>query len=215
MSSRTALLPGVDKRCLAHYGPKVRAVHLELPRERAATGAATKNEAPLLSTSNECAPHPNTFSDVPSVFVSAQFCATESTEKEFLCTENTFSVLSVAQKGPQKGPQKHIRKNTISRHIHSTCLATVRSAVHLRLVARQRVTSWAQPIDSADVNAYGKNLSALIKTSLLTLPSHAVFLDSCFRHHCGQWDKIKIDGGVVHSQCVLGLVPKLRAARSL
>ena len=44
--------------------------------------------------SNECAPHPNTFSYVPSVFVSAQFCATESTEKVFLCTENTFSVLS-------------------------------------------------------------------------------------------------------------------------
>jgi hypothetical protein len=72
--------------------------------------------------SNECAPHPNTFSYVPSVFVSAQFCATESTEKVFLCTEKVFLCVFFAQKGPQKGPQKHIRKNTISRHIHSTCL---------------------------------------------------------------------------------------------
>ena len=76
----------------------------------------------VLSKSNECAPHPNTFSYVPSVFVSAQFCATESTEKVFLCTEKVFLCVFSAQKGPQKGPQKHIRKNTISRHIHSTCL---------------------------------------------------------------------------------------------
>jgi hypothetical protein len=43
-----------------------------------------------------------------------------------------FSCLrsSVPQKGPQKGPQKHIRKNTISRHIHSTCLLCMESSKH-------------------------------------------------------------------------------------
>ena len=44
------------------------------------------------------------------------------------------------------------------------------------------------------INAWGANLTALIRTNLLAAnPGHGVFLDSCL-HHCGGWGSYTIDG---------------------
>lgn len=45
----------------------------------------------------------------------------------------------------------------------------------------------------ATQNEFGKNVTTLVKSLLLTQPQHGVFLDSC-HHHCGAWDGPVIDG---------------------
>ena len=39
---------------------------------------------------------------------------------------------------------------------------------------------------SALINEYGKNLTAIVHANLLSQPQHSIFLDSCY-HHCGGW----------------------------
>ena len=51
--------------------------------------------------------------------------------------------------------------------------------------------------DAALINEFGANLTALLRSSLLGRPQHAAFVDSCY-HHTGEWDKISIDGEVIH-----------------
>lgn len=41
-------------------------------------------------------------------------------------------------------------------------------------------------------NEFGKNLTAIVQSQLLSQPQHGVFLDSCF-HHCGVWNGPVID----------------------
>ena len=45
----------------------------------------------------------------------------------------------------------------------------------------------------AEINTYGRNLTATIMNDYATGSKHAIFLDSC-AHHCGEWDQIEIDG---------------------
>ena len=45
-------------------------------------------------------------------------------------------------------------------------------------------------------NAFGKNLTALVVSQLLSQPQHGIFLDSC-HHHCGNWDGSMIDGELI------------------
>jgi len=45
------------------------------------------------------------------------------------------------------------------------------------------------------IQQMGDNITALIKSNLLSQPQHGVYLDSC-HHHCGEWGDIKIDGDV-------------------
>jgi hypothetical protein len=48
--------------------------------------------------------------------------------------------------------------------------------------------------DKATVqNAFGRNVTALVKAQLLAQPQHGIFLDSC-QHHCGAWNGPEIDG---------------------
>jgi len=47
--------------------------------------------------------------------------------------------------------------------------------------------------DAPTQNAFGANLTALVKSQLLNQPQHGIFLDSC-HHHCGNWDGSEIDG---------------------
>merc|ERR1740121_2855490 len=44
-----------------------------------------------------------------------------------------------------------------------------------------------------DMNDFGKNLTALVKSQLLSQPQHGIFLESC-SHHCGAWNGPMIDG---------------------
>lgn len=44
--------------------------------------------------------------------------------------------------------------------------------------------------------AFGKNLTSLVISQLLTQPQHGIFLDSC-HHHCGNWGGSRIDGDVI------------------
>jgi hypothetical protein len=71
-----------------------------------------------VSTSNECAPHPNTFSYVPSVFVSAQFCATERpTEthpEKYHLQAHSFDVLTSYMGACQKAPTKEQEQEQLS-----------------------------------------------------------------------------------------------------
>merc|ERR1712072_911426 len=46
---------------------------------------------------------------------------------------------------------------------------------------------------AATQNVFGKNLTALVRSELLSQPQHGVFLDSC-HHHCGAWNGPVIDG---------------------
>jgi hypothetical protein len=46
---------------------------------------------------------------------------------------------------------------------------------------------------TSSLRQFGRNLSQLLEGSLLTLPQHAAFVDSCL-HHCGKWGEIVIDG---------------------
>eukprot|EP00662_Eupelagonemidae_sp_cell21_P041941 gene41941-45805_t len=46
---------------------------------------------------------------------------------------------------------------------------------------------------AARLNEFGRNLTALVKSQLLSQPQHGIFLDSC-HHHCGDWDGSEIDG---------------------
>jgi hypothetical protein len=39
--------------------------------------------------------------------------------------------------------------------------------------------------DPAAINAWGKRLTGLVETNLLSQPQHGIFLDSC-EHHCGE-----------------------------
>jgi len=47
--------------------------------------------------------------------------------------------------------------------------------------------------DAATQNAFGVNLTSIVKAQLLSQPQHGIFLDSC-HHHCGNWDSSLIDG---------------------
>merc|ERR1712232_929699 len=47
--------------------------------------------------------------------------------------------------------------------------------------------------DAATQNEFGKNLTSLVKSLLLSQPQHGIFLDSC-HHHCGAWNGPVIDG---------------------
>jgi len=44
-----------------------------------------------------------------------------------------------------------------------------------------------------DMNDFGKNLTALVKSQLLSRPQHGIFLESC-SHHCGSWNGPIVDG---------------------
>jgi len=46
--------------------------------------------------------------------------------------------------------------------------------------------------DAPTTNEFGKNLTGLVKSLLLTQPQHGIFLDSC-HHHCGAWNGPVID----------------------
>lgn len=41
--------------------------------------------------------------------------------------------------------------------------------------------------DNVTENAFGTNLTALVRALLLNQPQHGIFLDSC-HHHCGAWN---------------------------
>jgi len=47
--------------------------------------------------------------------------------------------------------------------------------------------------DPATQNEFGKNVTALVQSLLLSQPQHGIFLDSC-HHHCGAWNGPVIDG---------------------
>merc|ERR1712125_291967 len=47
--------------------------------------------------------------------------------------------------------------------------------------------------DSATQNEFGRNLTALVRSQLLSQPQHGIWLDSC-HHHCGAWNGPVIDG---------------------
>ena len=49
---------------------------------------------------------------------------------------------------------------------------------------------------AATQNAFGVNLTALVKSDLLSQPQHGIFLDSC-HHHCGAWDGPEIEGKLI------------------
>lgn len=58
--------------------------------------------------------------------------------------------------------------------------------------------SWQTPNvmaggDATTQNDFGKNVTELVKSLLLSQPQHGVFLDSCV-HHCGAWNGPVIDG---------------------
>lgn len=42
-------------------------------------------------------------------------------------------------------------------------------------------------------NEFGQNVTALVRSLLLSQPQHGIFLDSC-HHHCGAWNGPMIDG---------------------
>eukprot|EP00928_Gymnodinium_smaydae_P004994 TRINITY_DN11718_c0_g2_i1.p1 TRINITY_DN11718_c0_g2~~TRINITY_DN11718_c0_g2_i1.p1 ORF type:complete len:415 (-),score=66.56 TRINITY_DN11718_c0_g2_i1:105-1349(-) len=42
------------------------------------------------------------------------------------------------------------------------------------------------------INEFGRNVTELVKSRLLTQPQHGIFLDSC-HHHCGAWNGPVID----------------------
>lgn len=44
-----------------------------------------------------------------------------------------------------------------------------------------------------DMNQFGRNVTTLVSSLLLSQPQHGIFLDSC-SHHCGQWNGPNIDG---------------------
>merc|ERR1711990_1345634 len=46
--------------------------------------------------------------------------------------------------------------------------------------------------DAATTNEFGKNLTGLVESLLLSQPQHGIFLDSC-HHHCGAWNGPVID----------------------
>merc|ERR1719313_2461657 len=46
--------------------------------------------------------------------------------------------------------------------------------------------------NAATTNEFGRNLTGLVKSLLLSQPQHGVFLDSC-HHHCGVWNGPVID----------------------
>lgn len=46
--------------------------------------------------------------------------------------------------------------------------------------------------DVTTVNEFGKNLTKLVESLLLSQPQHGIFLDSC-HHHCGAWNGPVID----------------------
>eukprot|EP00931_Biecheleriopsis_adriatica_P120145 TRINITY_DN95279_c0_g1_i1.p1 TRINITY_DN95279_c0_g1~~TRINITY_DN95279_c0_g1_i1.p1 ORF type:complete len:414 (+),score=81.27 TRINITY_DN95279_c0_g1_i1:133-1374(+) len=46
---------------------------------------------------------------------------------------------------------------------------------------------------AATINAFGANVTSLVKKLLLSQPQHGIFLDSC-HHHCGAWNGPQIDG---------------------
>merc|ERR1711879_285316 len=47
--------------------------------------------------------------------------------------------------------------------------------------------------DAQTTNEFGKNVTGLVESLLLTQPQHGIFLDSC-HHHCGAWNGPVIDG---------------------
>jgi hypothetical protein len=78
--------------------------------------AACDSAAPPLSMSNGCVPHPSTLSSVPSVFVSVQFCATESTEKVFLCTESRFCGVFRTERPTENPTETQTEKHQLEAH---------------------------------------------------------------------------------------------------
>jgi hypothetical protein len=46
--------------------------------------------------------------------------------------------------------------------------------------------------DAPTTNEFGKNVTGLVKSLLLSQPQHGIFLDSC-HHHCGAWNGPTID----------------------
>lgn len=47
--------------------------------------------------------------------------------------------------------------------------------------------------DTNSINAFGANMTALLRSQLLDRPQNSLYLDAC-RHHCGGWDKYVVDG---------------------
>ena len=94
----------------------------------------------------------------------------------------------------------HVRPGSCNLSAHSPLRHTFtsrRPCILLKAAGYAKLQSICARVTGADVQVLGNNLTRRLHANLLgPHPQSGAFLDSCW-HHCGGWNRIRIDGDLV------------------